>query len=429
MARVAGCFGRVEPRRAARKMLTGLVSELPVKNCWTIAEHVGDATPDALQHLLSRAVWNHDEMRDRVRDYVLDHLGDLDAILVCDETGDVKKGTATAGVQRQYTGTAGRIENSQIAVYLTYATRVGHAFIDRALYLPASWTGDRDRCREAGVPDEVEFATKPALATTMIARALDAGVTAPWVAGDEVYGADPKLRGELETRGVGYVLAIACDRRVTTAAGRVRADAMVAALPKRAWQALSSGDGAKGPRVYDWAWLGIEPDTADPAPGHRWLLARRNRTSGELAYCRCYATSPVTLNTLVKVAGRRWSIEENFQTAKGLTGLDQHQVRRWTSWHRWTVLVMLAHAFLTVLAIATRTTDPTPTGQIPMTRNEIRHLFAALLIQPIHDAWHRLRWSTWRRRHQHRAKTSHYQRRQPKPPEPSRSLCRPEAAA
>ncbi|MBF6357684.1 IS701 family transposase [Nocardia higoensis] len=202
-----------------------MVSELPNKNCWTLAEHAGDRSPDAMQHLLSAAVLDEDGLREDLRDYVVERLGGAGAILVVDESGDLKKGTKTVGVQRQYTGTAGRIENSQVAVYLGYVTETGHAFLDAELYLPKSWTSDRDRCTQAGVPDDVGFATEPALAQAMITRALDAGVRAPWVTGDEVYGADPGLRGGLEAHGVGYVLAIARDRRVNTTTGRCRADA------------------------------------------------------------------------------------------------------------------------------------------------------------------------------------------------------------
>jgi len=404
-------FARVETRRTARKMLAGMVSELPNKNCWTLAEHAGDTTPDAMQHLLAEAVADDDGMRDDLRDYVIAHLGDTEATLIVDETGDLKKGIMTVGVQRQYSGTAGRIENCQVAVYLTYATTAGHAFIDRALYLPRSWSSDPARRAGAGVPADAGFATKPALAEHMIVAALDAGVPAKWVTGDEVYGGDPKLRAELESRGTGHVFAVACDHRVNTGVDRVRADVLSRKLPRRAWQPLCAGDGAKGSRLYDWAWIGIDPDTTNPPAGQRWLLIRHNQRTGELAYYRCYAPGSATLARLVKVAGRRWSIEENFQTAKTLTGLDQHQVRRWRSWHRWTLLAMLAHPFLTVLAIDQRTAEPTPDGLITFTRNEIRHLFTILTLTPIPTIAYRLHWSTWRRRHQHRARTSHYQRR------------------
>ncbi|SFT00383.1 IS701 family transposase [Saccharopolyspora flava] len=405
--RIAGRFARVEPRRRAEKLLLGLISELPRKNCWTIAEYVGDSSPDGLQHLLARAAWDADAVRDDLRDYVCEHLGETDAVLIVDETGDVKKGSKTAGTQRQYTGTAGRIENAQVAVYLTYATAVGHAFIDRALYLPESWTSDPERCHATGIGEHARFATKPELANTMIARALDAGVAASWVTGDEVYGADPRLRAELEDRGVGYVLAIGCDRRVATAAGTFRPDELAARLPKHAWQRLPAGAGAKGHRYYDWALIDVDPE-ATPA-GHRWLLIRRHRRTKELAFYRCFAAATTALPVLVRVAGTRWRIEESFQTSKGLTGLDQHQVRRWTSWQRWTVLAMLAHAFLTIAAATERARAPAPTGSIALTCNEIHHLIATLAITPITDTAHHLRFSQWRRRHQHRAQQAHYQ--------------------
>jgi SRSO17 transposase len=214
LGRVAGRFGRVEPRWRARAFVLGLLADLPRKNCWTLAEHAGDASPDGMQQLLGRAVWDEDGVRDDLRAYLVEHLGDPAAVLVVDETGDLKKGTQTVGVQRQYTGTAGRVENAQVAVLLTYASDAGHAVIDRELYVPESWAGDPERLRAAGVPDQVSFATKPALAKAMLARALDAGVPASWVTGDEVYGACPRLRAWLEGRGIGYVLAVACDHVV-----------------------------------------------------------------------------------------------------------------------------------------------------------------------------------------------------------------------
>ncbi|MCA1835416.1 MAG: IS701 family transposase [Actinobacteria bacterium] len=410
MGRICCRFGRVEPRRRAEELVRGLASDLSTKNCWTIGEHIGAARPDGLQHLLRKAVWDHDAVRDDLRSYVAEHLGSAGGLLVVDETGDLKKGSHTVGVSRQYTGTAGRIENAQVAVYLAYASDRGHALIDRALYLPQCWALDTERRGQAGVPDEVEFATKPALAQQMIIRALDGGVRAPWVAADEVYGADPGLRGELERRGVGYVLAVACSHPVTTAAGKLRADAIAASLPRRAWQRLSAGAGSKGPRWYDWAWISIQAPEAHH-PRSRWLLIRRNYTTGELAFYRCFAPGPVPLATLVRIAGRRWTIEESFQACKGLTGLDQHQVRRWISWHRWTILAMLAYAYLAVLATIERTRQCPPEGLIPLTCNEIHRLFNTLAIRPLSDIAHHLSWSTWRRRHQHRAKTSHYQQR------------------
>jgi SRSO17 transposase len=249
----------------------------------------------------------------------------------------------------------------------------------------------------------------------MLTRALNAGIPARWVAGDEVYGADPGLRAELETRGVGYVLAIGRDRRVPTEAGMSRADEITARLPKRAWQRLSAGPGAKGQRYYDWALI-THPDPAEDAdPADRqcwWLLVRRNRDTGELAFYRCYSPDVVPLRELVRVAGRRWTVEESFQAAKGLAGLDEHQVRRRTSWRRWTLLAMLAHALLAVIAAREHTARPAPAGLIALTCNKIRRLFISFVIEPGRALPCPLAWSRWRRRHQHRARTSHYQRQQ-----------------
>lgn len=411
MGRIAGRFGRVETRRRASRLVAGLLAGLPRANCWTIAEHVGDDSPDGMQYLLARAVWDERAVCDDLREYVVEHLGPADAVLVMDETGDLKKGVCTVGVQRQYTGTAGRIENAQVAVYLVYASGKGHAFIDRALYLPASWTGDPARMAAAGIPEDVRFATKPQLAGRMIAAALDAGVQCAWVTGDEVYGADPRLRAELEARGVGYVLAVARDHRVSTGIGPRRAADLAVRLPERAWRVRSAGAGAKGQRLYQWAQIDIHPPagTASTPDGHHWLLIRRHVRTGELAFYHCYAPATVPLAQLIRVAGRRWSVEESFQTGKELTALDQHQVRRWTSWHRWTVLAMLAHAFLAVTA-AHEHHHPAPDNLIALTCNEIRHLYIKTLTKPATDPAHLLHWSTWRRHHQQRARHSHYQR-------------------
>jgi len=391
--------------------MLGMISGLDRKNCWTIAEHRGDRSPDGLQHLLSRAKWDAEAVRNDLRDYVIDAFGDADGVLVVDETGDVKKGLDTVGVQRQYTGTAGRIENAQVAVYLTYAAPRGHALIDRALYLPRSWAGDPARCDDAGIPtSKRDFATKPALAKALITRALDAKVPAAWVAGDEVYGADPRLRAAIRDHGLGYVLAVSANRRMPTAAGPIRVDRLPAMLPIRAWQKHSAGAGGHGPRIYSWAWITLLAEDASDTGCHH-LLIRRNDRTGEHAYLRCYSPQTVPLRTLVAVAGQRWRIEESFQAAKGLTGLDQHQVRRWTSWHRWTTLAMLAHAFLAVATATERDHLPATTGLISLTVNEFRRLFDALLLAARHTITTLLRWSAWRRRHQHRARESHYRRR------------------
>ena len=349
-ARIAPRFARLEPRERVLAYVRGLLAPLERKNSWTLAERAGEASPDGMQRLLMSADWDADAVRDDVRGYVVEHLGDRAGVLVVDETGFVKKGTKSAGVARQYSGTAGRIENCQIGVFLGYATGAGRTFLDRELYLPQAWTEDRERCREAGVGEDVEFATKPELAMRMIARALEAGVPAGWVTGDEVYGQHAKLRMMLEERQMPYVLAVAVNQRViATVDGRIaqlRADELAAMLPGQAWKKISAGDGAKGPRVYHWARAAIRPleDSAS-----YWLLVRRSLTDPtDRAYYLCYGPEHTPLRELVRVAGARWAIEETFQTAKGQVGLDQYQVRRYDSWYRHITLAMFAHAFLTV---------------------------------------------------------------------------------
>ena len=413
---VAARIGRVEPRLRLRRFVLGMMAGLPRTNCWSLAEYAGEACPRGMQRLLSAAAWDADQVLGDVRDWVVAHLGDERAILVIDETGDVKKGTATVGVQRQYTGTAGRIENAQVAVYLTYASDRGHALLDRALYLPKAWTDDGERLAAAGVPDDVEFATKPALAQAMLTDAVDAGVPAAWVAGDEVYGADSKLRKQLRRAGLGYVLAVAKTHQIVTGIGSRRAIDLAVRLPKRSWQRVSAGRGSKGERWYDWALVQTTDHASDPdsdldatSTGQHWLLIRRNPKTGEYAFYRAYSPTAVTLAALVKVAGRRWTIEESFAAGKELAALDEHQVRTWTSWQRWTALAILAHAFLSVMAA----TEPAPADEhslIRVTRNEIRRLLTAA-IAPLHRIEHVINWSTWRRQHQARARASHYARR------------------
>jgi SRSO17 transposase len=413
----AARFGRVEPRRAAAAFVTGLLSEVESKTCWALAEHAGHTRPDALQRLLYRAVWDADKVRDDLRAVVVESLGDPAGVLVVDETGDVKKGVHSVGVQRQYTGTAGRVENAQVGVFLGYAGRHGHTLIDRRVYLPASWTDDQDRCRAAGVPDDVGFATRSELAADMIDAAVAARVPARWVAADEAYGNNTALRAHLRGLGLGYVLAVARSHHVPLDGGkvRVRADRVAAGLPPSAWQRRSAGAGSKGPRFYDWAWLAdVNTDTDPDDGGQHTLLIRRNNATGELAFYRCWTPIPATLADLVRVAGIRWTVEESFQAAKSQVGLDQHQVRRWNSWHRFTTLALAALAVLAICAIDDPA-RPEPTAHdIPLIRltvNEIRRLFNVLIIQPRGDLAHRLRWSLWRRRHQTTARRAHYQRR------------------
>ncbi|MFG1885608.1 IS701 family transposase [Micromonospora sp. NPDC049102] len=411
----AGRFCRVEPRRAAVGFVTGLLAELEVKTCWQVAEQVGHARPDAMQRLLYRAKWDADAVRDDVRQVVVDRLGDPDGVLVVDETGDLKKGVHTVGVQRQYTGTAGRIENAQVGVFLAYASKHGHTLIDRRVYLPKSWTEDRRRCEQAGVPDDVVFATRSELADDMITAAVKALVPARWVAADEAYGNNTRLRGEMRKHRLGYVLAVSCDHLVPIdgAKTRCRADRLAESLPATAWTRRSAGDGSKGPRFYDWAWLAdVGPDGDPDDDGRHSLLIRRNNTTGELAFYRCWTPGPVTLAHLVRVAGVRWIVEESFQAAKGQVGLDQHQVRLWTSWHRFTTLALAALAVLAICTADARSAHrPAQPDMIELTVNEIRRLINVLLTHPTRSIAYRLRWSRWRRRHQARARRAHYARR------------------
>jgi SRSO17 transposase len=354
-ARVAGRFGRVEPRRQARLYLMGLLAPLERKNGWQLAEAAGDAAPDRMQRLLSSARWDARQARDDLRGYVVEHLGDPGGVLIVDETGFVKKGTKSAGVQRQYSGTAGRVENCQLGVFLAYASPAGRALIDAELYLPRSWAGDRARCAGAGVPGEVGFATKPELARQMLGRALDAGVPARWATADEAYGQDHKFRVFCEQRRLGYVVAVPCSQSLGSGIGYgntgSRADALAAAAPAQAWKRLSAGDGAKGPRLYDWA-LATLPITREPSEGfERWLLIRRSITDPtELAYYLCFGPAGTTIGQLVRIAGARWAIEECFASAKNETGLDHYQVRRYDAWHRHITLAMTAAAYLAVTA-------------------------------------------------------------------------------
>ena len=323
MLRVGARFARVEPRRRLASFVRGVLAGLPRVNCWTIAEYAGEAGPRGMQRLLSAAVWDEDGVRDDLRGYVLEHFADPGAVLVVDETGDLKKGTATVGAQRQYTGTAGRTENAQVAVYLAYAAPAGCALIDRALYLPRSWTSDPDRCRAAGVPEGTVFATKPALAKTLITRVLDAGAPAAWVTADEVYGQDPQLRAELARRGLGYVLAVAKTCQVVTPAGARPAIGLAKKLPARAWQRISAGPGAKGPRWYDWALIEVADSAVTDGSGPHWLLIRRRISDGEYAFYRAHAPGPVPLAQLVRAAGSRWKVEEGSPPARNSP--------RWTS--------------------------------------------------------------------------------------------------
>ncbi|WP_399341820.1 IS701 family transposase [Umezawaea sp. Da 62-37] len=361
LGRFAGRFPRVESRRRMRWYVRGLLSEVERKNGWTLAEAVGDAGPEGMQRLLNFYAWDTDGVRDDVRAAVVEAIGDAqDGVLIVDETGFLKKGVKSAGVGRQYSGTAGRIENSQIGVFLAYASSRGRALIDRELYLPKDWTGDRDRCRAAGIGDEVGFATKQVLARDMIERAVEAGVPFGWVTADELYGQDTKFRLWLESVDVAHVVSVPKNAMVVTMDLRkVRVDRLLSELPDTAWERLSAGDGVKGPRVSDWALLDIRP-LRRREWGH-WLLARRSVADpSDIAYYVCFGPAGTTLERLVGVAGARWAIEECFQTAKNETGLDHYQVRGYQAWYRHITLSMTALSFLVITREITKKGAPHP---------------------------------------------------------------------
>jgi SRSO17 transposase len=348
VGRIGRHFARSEPRRRAVGYIRGLLSDAERKNGWQLAEHLGEATPDGVQHLLARADWDADAVRDDLLGYVAEQLGDADGVLIVDETGFLKKGTKSCGVARQYTGTAGRIENAQVGVFLGYATRQGRALLDRALYLPKEWAADAGRRKGAGVPGEVAFATKIVLARRMIDRAVAAGVPARWVTADAVYGSDYHFRATAEGHGLGYVVGVRADFAVWAGFRQVRVKALLAEVPADAWHRLSCGDGTKGPRVYDWALL--RTNSPDPDEYARWLLLRRSVSAPtEVAYFACGGPPNTTLRQLVLVAGARWAIEDLFELGKGDGGLDEYEVRSWTGWHRHVTLSLFALAVLVVI--------------------------------------------------------------------------------
>lgn len=361
--RIGGRFARSEAREQAMGYLQGLLSPAERKNSWQLAEVLGQATPYRLQHLLGRALWDADDVRDDLQQYVLAHLSAEEAILVVDETGFLKKGRHSAGVARQYSGTAGRIENCQIGVFLAYVSAQGHTWIDRELYLPREWTDDPQRCAEAGIPDDRSFTTKPALARGMLERAFEAGVLADWVTGDSIYGDDRRLRLWLEEREQAYVLAVSGKEYVWIGFRQYRVKELLAVLPEEEWIRLSAGAGAKGPRWYDWQLL---PLNAPLQEGwRRWLLVRRNLDDPtELTAFVVFAPQGTPLESIVRVAGSRWAMEVTLEAAKGEVGLDHYEVRSWTGWYRHITLAMWAHAFLTLLRAASLPGEPPEKGAL-----------------------------------------------------------------
>jgi SRSO17 transposase len=342
--RISPHFARPEARDRALEYIQGLLSPAERKNAWQLAEIAGDSNPYGLQNLLGRAEWDQDAVRDVLRGYVLGHLGDTEGALVFDETSFPKKGKKSVGVARQYCGSLGKRENCQVGVLLAYSSPRGHAFIDRELYLPKEWTGDVERLKAAGVPQEVAFATKPEIGRRMLQRAFDAGATAGWILADEVYGGDYKLRSALEERCQRYVLGVASNQYAWAGFYQLRVDELVRGLGEDSWRRLSCGEGSKGPRVYDWASTRLNC----PVEGwERWALARRSLADpDELAYYLAFVPAGTSLDEVVRAAGRRWTIEEAIEQAKGEVGLDQYEVRSWRGWYRHVTLSMLAHAYL-----------------------------------------------------------------------------------
>ena len=357
-ARIGPRFARPEPRRRALSYLQGVLSEIERKNGWQLAEHAGEATPYGMHRLLSQAVWDVDLVRDDLRTYVYEQLGEKAAILVVDESSFRKEGEKSAGVQKQYCGTTGEIENCQVAVFLDYVTSRGHALIDRELYLPKPWIDDQKRCREAGIPQTVRFQPKYELARRMLERVHRAQIPIAWVVADTVYGNNLDLRTWLEAHGYPYVLAVACDETVgiRTPDGRRRQVEVreVEALLLKAedWHRLSMSEGTKGPRLFDWARVLLLHQWEDDA--RHWLLIRRciSDPKHKTSYL-VWAPPATTLEAMVKAIGARWHIEEDFETSKDM-GLADYEVRCFIGWYRHMTLVMLAHAFLAVICSQNR---------------------------------------------------------------------------
>jgi SRSO17 transposase len=344
---------RPEVRARAYRYLSGLLADLRRKNSWQMAEAIGEVTPRGVQHLLNDAHWDADLVRDDLREYVVEHLGDeASGVLIVDETGFLKKGEKSVGVARQYTGTAGQKENCQVGVFLCYASKEGAAFVDRALYLPREWTDDPRRLSEAGVPEGVGFATKGELAKAMLQRAFEADVPARWIVADTVYGMTRGLRGWLEERERSYVLAVTSSKGIYHEGRQRRVGEVPRSLPQESWIRASAGKGSKGDRLYDWACVSLPESEAYCAgsPAGRWLLMRRNIAEPEeIAYYLCYGPAQMSVHELIRIAGRRWVIEDCFEAAKGEVGLDEYEVRKWDGWQRHITLCLLAHAYLAVV--------------------------------------------------------------------------------
>jgi SRSO17 transposase len=422
-ARIAPRFARPEPRRRVLAYLRGVLSATERKNGWHLAQHAREATPYGMQRLLASAVWDAERVRDDLRTYVLEQLGTHEAILVIDETSFPKRGKHSAGVKRQYCGTTGQLENCQVGVFLDYVTAKGHTLIDRELYLPKRWIDDRERCREAGIPQTVRFHTKPELARLMIERVCAAHLSLAWVVADTVYGSNADLRTWLETQQYRYVLAVAYDEAIgiQTTDGRKRVTvAKAEALLVRAqdWHRVSMGQGSKGPRFFDWACVPMLHQWEDDGQ-HFLLIRRRLDDPTKKTYYLVFAPPGTTLAEMVKAIGARWHIEEDFEAAKDL-GLDHYQVRQWIGWYRHVTLCLLAHAFLSGICAQEKTrSSPTAPEAIPLpvrpllplTVPEVRRLLGQLIWPPACSVKLILAWSWWRRCHRSGASYFHTKRR------------------
>lgn len=421
--RITPRFARPEPRHRALAYLKGIVSGVSRKNGWQLAEQAGEARPDGMQRLLNSAAWDEGLVRDDLRAYILERLGDPQAVLVVDETSFPKRGKKSAGVKKQYCGTTGKVENCQVGVFLSYVSEKGHTLIDRELYLPKEWIDDAARRREAGIPNTVRFQTKCELAQQMIERLWKAGIPFAWVVADTVYGGNLDLRTWLEAHQYSYVLAVACDEPVGVqmASGRCQmtvAEAEAILLHANHWQRLSMSEGTKGPRLFDWAVIPMLHQWEDD--GRHFLLIRRSLDNPqEKTYYFIFAPLGTTMDSMVKAIGKRWHVEEDFETGKEM-GLGDYEVRDFTAWYRHITLVMIVQACLACICAVARisTIDPSLDGGapltcplLPLTIPEVRHLLALLLWPPPRSAILLLAWSWWRRCHQSRASFFHTKRR------------------
>jgi SRSO17 transposase len=370
MSQIGPYFARAEPRQRAGNYIRALLSDIRRKNGWQIAEQMGEKRPDGVQRLLSTAMWQATEVKEELWPYVAKNLSGDDGILIVDETGFLKKGHKSVGVKRQYSGTAGRVENCQVGVFAAYASEKGHTLVDQELYLPKEWAADSGRREEAGVPAKAHFATKPELAETMLTRLLNSDLIVRWVTGDSLYGSGRQLRLRLEARQQPFLFGIRCNEPLWQGLKQSRADRLVQTLTDDDWQSLSAGAGAKGPRIYEWALISLPRFQQDPAWQHALLARRSLDEAQEIAYFVVFAPLAATLQEMVHVAGRRWAIEECFQIAKDQLGLDEYEVRHWQGWYRHTTLVMWAQAFLATIRVRSNrvekkwtATDPVDSGR------------------------------------------------------------------